>query len=191
MYADSVFIYVRHGHELTESCHLVFHFCLSALFMDGFLVFCAMTFCTSVVLDVNDVAALCHVHFPKSSLTEPAVVHELEVWSTVYVKYYRIFLCRVEAVRKDESEVVVEFAVAALYCSEDDFSGLVFFKRIFCCEECTAGLSVCRAEFYDCRDIYAAVAVDEPGAVVIDPDIMPTVIFGESHWGIGLYGAFA
>ena len=77
MYADTLLVHVREGHELAQSCHLVSHLALSGIVVYGFLVLCSMTFRTTVVLNVDDVAALCHIHFPESYLAQPAVVDHL------------------------------------------------------------------------------------------------------------------
>ena len=157
VYADSVLVDVRKCHELADTCNLVSHFSLSAVVLDGLLIFCTPVFCTPVVLDIDDIAVLCHIELPKADLAEPAVLDHLGMRTSIDIKHYRIFLRRVEVRREEQTVPVVVFAVGALYCTESHFAVGVFLERVFSSEQCPAGLAVNGSDFDDVRDIETAV----------------------------------
>ena len=66
VYSDSVLIHIREAHEHLYAFHLVSHFRLTALAVDSLLEGCTSVGCTSVVLDINEVTPLSHVHLPSS-----------------------------------------------------------------------------------------------------------------------------
>ena len=66
VYADSVLVHIWQSHEHLHSFHLVCHFCLSALAVDGLFECKSAVFCSSVILDIDQVSSLSHVHFPSA-----------------------------------------------------------------------------------------------------------------------------
>ena len=164
MHADSVLIHVRQCHQFAKPGHLVSHLRLSAVFVDSLLISSATVFRTPVVLHIDDVAALRHIHFPKPYLSKPGIIHHLRMRTAIDIQDDRILLGRVEIHRKIEPVPVVIFSVGALYRSQSHLTCSVILHRILGGEESLGHLSVCRSHFHLAWNIETAVTVDKPCA---------------------------
>ena len=133
--SDSVPVHIWQCLQCLDSDHLVRHLGLSAILVDDLLVFSAVILRAPVVLNIDNVAVLGHVEFPHPDLPEPGVVDHLRMRATIYVKYYRILLCRVESERLVEPVMVLVLPVGTLHRSEADLSGSVVGKRVRCGEK--------------------------------------------------------
>lgn len=77
MDSDSVRIDERKGLQHVYAHHLIGHLVLSAMAVDGFLIFSATVLGAPVILDIDDIAFLCHEHLPHPYLAEPCVLDHL------------------------------------------------------------------------------------------------------------------
>ena len=130
MYSDAVPVHVRQCLERLDSDHLVSHLGLSAVFVNRLLELRTAVLRAPVVLHIDNVSALGHIHFPHPHLAEPCVRNHLGMRTSIYVENHRIFLGRVESHRLVEPEPVVVFPVGALHRSEGHLAGGIFCKRI-------------------------------------------------------------
>ena len=103
--------------------------------MDGLLELKSAIKSASVVLYVDKIASLSHVHLPSAQLRHEAVSYHLRVRTSVNIYYCRILLVRIKVLRLDKSVIVVIFPVSALYSAERYLSVGVIEGGVFCREE--------------------------------------------------------
>ena len=77
MDTDAVFVNIREIHQHLDSLHLVSHFGLSALFVDGFFKLGTAVLCSSIILNVNQITSLSHIHFPSAQFSHEGVFYHL------------------------------------------------------------------------------------------------------------------
>ena len=92
MYSDAVAVDVRKFHKHLHSLHLVRHLRLSALSVDRLLECETAVLRASVVLYVDEISSLCHVHFPSAEQSHVCVLHHLRMRSAVDIYDYRVLL---------------------------------------------------------------------------------------------------
>ena len=86
-----VLIDVRQLHEHLHAFHLVSHLSLTALPVDSLLEFCSTVLCAAVVLDIDQIASLSHVHLPSAKFAGEGVADHLGVRTSIYIDDHRIF----------------------------------------------------------------------------------------------------
>ena len=77
MNSYAVLVYIRQFHEHLDAFHLVSHLSLTALSVDRFLKLSSSVLCSSIILNINKISSLGHVHLPSSELGHVGVLHHL------------------------------------------------------------------------------------------------------------------
>ena len=111
MNAYAVLINPIMTHEPFHALHLVGHLGLSAILVNGFLIFGPVMLGAAVVHYKYHVSVLGHIHLPTAQVGLERVVYHLAVRTAVYIKYHRIFLARIKVNGLDKAVVVIILAI--------------------------------------------------------------------------------
>ena len=77
MHSYPVPVYIRKVHKHPDAFHLVRHLGLPALSVDGLFVLGALVQCASVVLHIDEITSLGHIHFPRAEFRKPRIPYKL------------------------------------------------------------------------------------------------------------------
>ena len=77
MYSDTLLVDIWKLHQHLHSFDLVCHFRLTALTVDRLLEVQTSVLRAPVILDIDEIAALCHVHLPPAELSHVCVLDHL------------------------------------------------------------------------------------------------------------------
>ena len=92
MHSDPVLIYVWQLHEHLHAFHLVSHLSLAALPVDSLFEFSSTVLCAAVILDIDQISSLSHVHLPSAKFAGEGVADHLRVRTSIDIDDHRIFL---------------------------------------------------------------------------------------------------
>ena len=173
MYADAVFIHIGEFHEAADAHHLVFHFFLATLPVDGLFKGGAPVFRSPVVLNIDQVAFLGHQHFPHADISEPAVLHHLAVRAAIDIEDDGIFPGRVEVLGVDEPIVIFELAVGAGDGSHFHLAGSETLERVSALEQDFTAFPVGGALQHPHGGRCVGIPVDKPAEVRGELNFVP------------------